>query len=100
MHSQCLLAKHPNKMKGEHARGATYLVLPIHHVGPETVPETREPIVELKGEQWYGPVIPPPDEMLLVRTPDAAEQEYGNVWGNTRAYTIVFSANAWAFKSG
>jgi hypothetical protein len=98
MHSECLLAKYPNKMKGIHPPGASYLVLPIHHVD-SAAPETRESILNLKGEQWYGPVIPPPDEILLVPTPEVAEQEYGNVWGNTKTYTIVFSDNAWAFKS-
>ena len=99
MHAECLFAKHPNKLHGTHVRGSREIVIPIHHLGNEDAPGTREPILDLKGEQWFGPVLPPPDETLLLRTLEAAEQEYGNVWGNTKPYTIVFSKNAWAFKS-
>ncbi len=100
MHAECLFAKHPNKIQGTHPRGSREIVVPIHNLDDTGAPELREPILDLKGEQWYGPVLPPPDETLLVRTPEAAQQEYGNVWGNTKLYTIVFSKSAWAFKSG
>ena len=99
MHPECLFAKHPNKLRGTHVRGSREIVVLIHHVGDEPAPETREPIMNLNGEYWFGPVLPPPDETSLLRTIEAAELEYGHVWGNTKPYTIVFSKNAWAFKS-